>query len=519
MIQQGIFVGRGVAIQQIVRQVNEALEQRLRGGISDEAATLARQGVLQQIESIHGELTDIDLTTELSELFNAFSELANDPNDFSLRTLVTRKAESLSQFIRNLRSELVNLRSQTDTDIDDAAKAADDLLTRIEELNQQIVKAENGSGGAHALRDQRDILLQELSQYVDISIVEQGNGAVDVFVGSMPIILNGKSRGLELQRETIDGQLSISLEVKADGTRVQATSGRLGALVASRDTDVTAALDFLDSFANNLIYEVNRIHSQGQGVSGFDSVTGATRVTDATAALNDVAAGIGFTPDHGSFQIHVTQKSTGQRVSSQIAVDLDGINAATDTTLTSLTASIDAVANLSATITADGRLRITADANDFEISFSDDSSGVLAALGINTFFTGSGAGDIGVNPTVTANPGKVAAATEHVQGDNRAALALANLRNAALDALGGLSLTETWNRHIADFAVRLGQTSEAAEADTLVRESLEAQQQSFSGVNSDEEAVNLLSYQRAYQGSARFLTVVDELFQTLLGLL
>ena len=254
-------------------------------------------------------------------------------------------------------------------------------------------------------------------------------------------------------------------------------------------------------------------------MSGFDSVTGATRVTDATAALNDVAAGIGFTPDHGSFQIHVTQKSTGQRVSSQIAVDLDGINAATDTTLTSLTASIDAVANLSATITADGRLRITADANDFEISFSDDSSGVLAALGINTFFTGSGAGDIGVNPTVTANPGKVAAATEHVQGDNRAALALANLRNAALDALGGLSLTETWNRHIADFAVRLGQTSEAAEADTLVRESLEAQQQSFSGVNSDEEAVNLLSYQRAYQGSARFLTVVDELFQTLLGLL
>ena len=65
----------------------------------------------------------------------------------------------------------------------------------------------------------------------------------------------------------------------------------------------------------------------------------------------------------------------------------------------------------------------------------------------------------------------------------------------------------------------MSQVSGQRNADTIVRESLEAQQQQTSGVNADEEAINLLTFQRTYQGSARFLQVVDELIDTLLALL
>jgi len=76
-----------------------------------------------------------------------------------------------------------------------------------------------------------------------------------------------------------------------------------------------------------------------------------------------------------------------------------------------------------------------------------------------------------------------------------------------------------WNRHVEEYAVRLGQAQSQAQTDEIVRSNLESQQQSISGVSLDEEAINLLAYQRAYQGTARFLSVVDELMQTLMQLI
>ena len=70
------------------------------------------------------------------------------------------------------------------------------------------------------------------------------------------------------------------------------------------------------------------MHSQGQGLKGFTNVTGVTQVLDATATLSDAASGLDFFPQHGSFQVHLTQKSTGQRVTANVNVDLDGIGAA-----------------------------------------------------------------------------------------------------------------------------------------------------------------------------------------------
>lgn len=514
-IQRGIFVGRGVQIQAINRQVDDALEGRIRSGVSDQSASAASRDILSQIESLQNELTDSDLSSQLSEFFNAWSELANNPLDNSVRRVVVQKGESVASYVRNLRSGLAAVRAQTDEGIAAGAAAANDLLSRIQELNTQIVRAEQGSGGAHGLRDQRDQILGELAQYMDVSTIEQANGAVDVFVGSLPVVLDGKSRGLEVRRQTINGELQIDVLLSADGSVLAPTSGTLGALIKGRSDDVNAAIDTLDTFANQLVFEVNRAHAQGQGTKGFSSITGTNKATDVTAALN--AAGLESSPNHGTFLVHVTQKSTGQRTTSTINVDLDGIGA--DTSLTSLAAQLNTVANVNASITPDGRLRLDAGGSDFELSFSDDSSGALAALGVNTFFQGDDASDIAVNSVVSGDPSYLAAGQNHVSGDNRNALAISALATKSLPSLGGLSISDQWSRHVEDYAVRLGQADQKFQADTVVRENLEAQQQSVSGVNTDEEAINLLAFQRAYQGSARFLTVVDEMYKTLLDLI
>lgn len=518
-IGNGAFVGRGVQVEAIVRQINAALEGRLRGSIADEAGSLAVRDVLIQIEGIQNELTDNDLSSHLAAFFNAWSELANAPDSFAQRTLVVQEGANLASYIRDQEDKLVELRDQVDTQIADSLDSVNDLLQQIEDLNDQIARVERGQGGASSLRDQRDVVLSELSEYADISIVELDSGMVEVFIGSTPIVLNGDARPLELRTQIVSGEPQVDVIVAEDGRVVTPTSGKLGGLLEARQQHVQGVIDQLDDFSAALILEVNRIHTQGQGKINFDTVTGTAQVADSTAVLNTTDAGLAFTPVHGSFQLHVTQKSTNQRNTSTIDIDLDGINPASDTTLDSLIAQINGVASVTASATADGRLTISGATNDIEISFSNDTSDVLAALGINTYFSGSGARDIAVNETVNNDPDHLATGIEHIPGDNRNSLAISELRDERLDSLGGESLTNLWGRTIEDFATRLGQERLTLETNTAVRENLAAQQQSVSGVSTDEEAINLLSFQRAYQGSARFLSVVDELLQTLISII
>ncbi len=515
-VGQGNMVGRGVQVESIQRIVDEALQARLRKGESDQAATEARKNVLEQVESIYNELSDNDLSTHLNEFFNAWSELANRPDDLSLRSLVVAEGDKLAQFVQRLHHELSELRKQTDGNIEQSAKRADDLLDELGTVNRQIVEAEATRGSAHSLRDERDRMLGELSELIDINTVEQSSGSVDVFVGSTPILLNGKNRGLELKRETVEGDLTVSLQVKADGTKLDPKGGRLGALVDARLNDLDGALEHVDTFANQLIFQVNRIHSQGQGMEGFNKLIAGQVVDDPDAPLASEAAGLPFNPDHGSFRIHVTQKSTGYREATQIDVDLDGIGE--DTSLNDLAAAIDAVDNVSAKVRPDGRLEIEADGGDFEISFDDDSSGILAALGIGTFFTGSDARHIAVDGAVSDNLRLLAAGQDHVEGDNSNAKAMDRLRDEPVAGLDNLSLTQSWRRHVEDVAVAVSQANNKLESNKVVLDNLKSQREANSGVNVDEEAINLMAFQRAFQGNARFLSVVDEMMQTLMAL-
>lgn len=98
-ISQGVFLGRGVQIENIVRNVSEALETRLRSSISDSSASQVKHELLAQIEAVQNEFTDVDLSSNLSQFFDAWSELANTPDDFSKRTLVIEQGNRLASFM------------------------------------------------------------------------------------------------------------------------------------------------------------------------------------------------------------------------------------------------------------------------------------------------------------------------------------------------------------------------------------------------------------------------------------
>ncbi|MEM8738214.1 MAG: flagellar hook-associated protein FlgK [Planctomycetota bacterium] len=514
------FVGQGVQIESITRQVSEAVESRLRSSIADESAAAATADQISRLEAVQNELTGRDLTTRLGQYFNAWSQLTTSPQDSSLRTLVTAEGTSLSAFINDLRSGYTDIQNESTTALGEAVASANSLLQRIESVNRSIATQEGAAaGGASGLRDQRDQLLGELAQFLDVSTVEQNNGSIDVFVGSRPILLNGVSRGLELRTQTIDGEALTEVVVSDDGSVIDVSSGELGARIGFINGALQESVTSLNQITGELIFQTNRLHSQGQGTSLIRQTTATNAVLDPAVALNDLTlTGLPFAAQNGAFEISVVPEASGQPTTTLIEVDLDGINPAADTTLNDLAAALDAVDGVSATITSTGRLDLRSTSANNRIALSNDTSGVLAALGVNSFFTGSDAFDIGVNQALLSDPSLVAAGQDLLTGDNRNALALAALRDDPLPGLNGLSITRAWSREVEEVGTQLAQANDDREAFGVVRENLQSRQASISGVNADEETLNLLTYQRAFQANARFITVVDELTQTLLGL-
>lgn len=544
------FVGRGVEMQAIRRQVDSALQNRLLGSIAAEQQSQIDLGLLSNVEGLLNELSEQDLSTQLGAFFRSWSDLASQPGNRGARSLVIQQGRGLSSYVRSLREGLADQQAAVDRDLASNTNRANEILSRIADLNAAVVTAENGSGNANGLRDQRDTLIAELAQFMDVTTLEQPNGNLDVLVGSIPIVQAGVSRGVRLKTETIPattGQPS-SLRVvvsTSDNTETLAIrSGRLGALLNQRESLVSETIDRLDTLAAQLIHQVNRIHATGEPGQPTSSFTGnfITRTADITRAIND-PGNLSFLelrvrPTSGSFMVNIRNNATGELQSSRIEIDLDGlVNLTTpgfsaDTSVDSLRSDINALANVSAAVTSDGRLNITADTG-YSISFSDDTSGILATLGINSYFDGVDASTIDVRPELQANPSALVAGRRVPPGasdpwaqgagegdivDNGTSLAIAALADRGLSGLGGLSLGEHWEETANSIGVRTTSARTSANAATVVRESLDAQRSAVSGVSIDEESINLLNFQRQYQASARLISVVDELTQNLLTL-
>jgi flagellar hook-associated protein 1 FlgK len=415
-----------------------------------------------------------------------------------------------------LRGQLSGLQSDVNNQLDAQAKDADGLAQQVADLNGEIVTAEGGTGGtANGLRDQRDAVLSKLSQLMDIRTVPQDNGSVNVYIGSEPLVIAAQSRGVTTKQTDVNGQVQSQVVFKADNGTISMKSGQIGGLVQARD-QINGVITQVDDQAKNLIFELNKLHASGQGLQGFSTVTSTSSVDDPTVALNKPASGLDFTPQTGSFVVHVKQKATGLETSTLVNVDLDGLNG-NDTTLNSLAADLNNINGVTATVNA-GKLTVSAASSAVDISFSQDTSGTLAALGVNTFYTGSDASDIAVNQALKDNPQLLAAAKNGEPTDNQTARAIASLETTQLASLGGQTMKDEYQATVNGIASATAAAKTSADAASAVKDTLTAQREALSGVSLDEEAVNLMRQQRAFQGAAKLISTVDELMQTVISM-
>lgn len=527
--RQGFQSGSGVGPQSLNRIIDEAVVTRLRGQIAREREANQTLQTLGSLESAIGELSGSGLTSQLTEFFGAWSDrstlVASDG-------VVVQQAETLVSSVKRLRQDLVQQKRQTDKLLDTLVPRANDLLDEVAALNKDMARARVGGGDTSTLQDQRDRVLDELAGLIDIDTVERESGIVDVYVGSTPMVLAGDSRGIELRREIIDGNESVSLRTQADGSRLPVDSGQVGAVLASRDNAVGDTLEKLDRLTAELIFQTNKIHATATGPDGLREATSQLR-TPAEDRLrplngpdNPAIADLPFEFRNGSFLVHVHNPTTGETEATRVEVDLDGLGndgaagTVDDASIETIRQSLDQIEGVRAEFTADGRLRVTGE-NGARFSFSEDSSGVLGAIGMNAFFQGTGADDIAVRDDIADDPARLQVGRIGVDGEfreNAAALEMAQLQDGGFEALGGQGLNGFWTTVAGGVGAKVAAAQTNAESAAVVRESIEAQRAAVSGVSLDEEAINLVAHQQAYQGAARFISVVDQLQQELLGI-
>ncbi len=510
-------LGLGVEVRSIVQKIDNFLEDRLRSAVSDTAGAQAEVEAYTQLESLIGELGDNDLSTSLNNFFNSIHDVLSEPTSDAVRNLATLRGRTLTEDFNRLSSRARQVRSALNDRVAGTADDINRLVEAVRTLNIRISQAEGGDNSrsdAVGLRDQRLQALEDLSKLIDIQVSEQSNGAVNVLHQGEFLISGGNSRTVVSTTESDRGLRAYYLEIADTRTRLNPLSGELAGLISARDEVLGGYLDQLDSLAGTLAFEFNRVFASGQGLRGYQSLTSTSAVTDAGVPLD--AAGLSYSPVNGTFDVLVYDRKSQLTRTTRITVDLDGLGS--DTTLNDLASQLNAVAGITAQTTATNRLELSSDSSQLEIAFAGDSSGILSALGLSTFFTGSTATDLGVNSAVLNDPGKFAASRTGVGADTATALDLADFLDRPLETRDGATLSDVYDRIVNGITQGAAVAKSVSDGFQVFEETLRGQKLAKSGVSLDEEAVRLIQFQRSFQANARVISTINELLGVLINL-
>ncbi len=306
-------IGRGVTDAGIRRARDLFFDARYRsesGLLGDSAAT---RDYLSQIEAALNEPSDSGVADALDGLFNAFSNLANDPASATNRTLVVRAAQQLVTQLHRLDSTLSEVADGAAQQMRTQVSLVNDLAAKTADLNRQILGC---PGGAPDLEDQRDLLVDQLSGLVGVRVLTRSDGTIGVMAGDTLLVDGAAAQSLTVQLLP-GGGYGLAL---AGGGAVDPQSGSLAALADLTTNRLPALHARLDRFAQALVTEVNNVHRTGWTLGGatntdFFDATGVTAgsisLTPAILASPDaIAAGGTAAPGDGSVVLQLAGLAT-----------------------------------------------------------------------------------------------------------------------------------------------------------------------------------------------------------------
>jgi len=559
----------GVDLGAVRREVNAYLDSEVLRADTKLGALDVKTEFMQRLTQLFGTPeNDSTLANGLNDLSAAMEQLAIEPNSASVRNDVVEAADSLVRRLNDYASETKNLRVEADRQVAQGVDAINGALERIAELNDEISKANALDRPTGELEDERDRQLGTLSQWMDVSTFDRENGAIVVIGrtsdGSGTTLVDSRAMQFDYTAAnalgaTAENKPLYPKNVQDADTKLGPTAGgKLGALFEVRDSTLTDFHRDIDRLAQSVRDRVNAAHNQGTFANtGVDQITGSTATTGETANIQ-VTSG-----DSNPATMTFSSVDSAGTVTDTFTIDFSGFGGTTtaslvaymntyadaDTdTLTSVgvSASLNAADQLTFTGTGDFAL----DTNNTMVTGDFAASGNPKSLshyyGMNNLFETPGriydaskpdwdltntAQDLRVRSDIAADAellsrgraSTTADAQAVADGDNTVANALA----AAFETGGDIDLAgklpKVEDVKLADYAGDLlsyyATSTQRTETDRdfqqTMRDELKFRADSESGVNVDEELSNMIVFEQAYNASARVISTVQQMFDTL----
>ena len=496
--------GQGVKVESITRFRDQFME--IRAALEHGSMASLDQGssTMNSIEQLFNEPSDAGIQKQLSDFWAGFDDVANNPTDTASRTQLLARADTLAATFNSISQNLTQQKTDTISQLGATVADINSKAQSIAKLNESI-KVNNIAGlPANDLKDQRDLLANQLAEESGATLRPSTFGQVNVVLNGTALVQDDQSTAL-----TVDTTGSGAvLRWASDNSAASVTSGTAGGELNAINGTIPNYISKLDAVATTLRDQVNSLHST---IGGGIEVANQDQSGSGNLTFN-VAL------DNGSF---TTVTVAG--------ADWSGAGGATalQTALQTAVDSAVGAGNAIATViggngsqlaiglvpTGSHQLQITSDAGTpgFSTLFGNTAVGT-DGIGGRAFFSGTDAASLAVSAGVEGNP---------------AAVAAGSAGGGPLDASNALNLANlgtTQNGSDAVYRqmiVQLGvDTATAGSRDTIQKAtttSLDNARSQQSGVSIDEEMTNLVQFQHGYDAAARLLTTIDGMLDTLIN--
>ena len=570
------FVGSGVSVNTITRTYNEYLAGQVRTSNtsyqrSNEFATDAAQ-----VDNMFADPTT-GLSASLQKFVSAVQDMANSPSTSAPRQVVLSQAQALAQQLQGYDSQLQTYSDQVDQRIQSTANDISGIAQSIAQLNSQIALAYGSGQPPNDLLDQRDQLVNQLSQDVNVSVTNQDN-QINVYIGNgQPLVIGAKASTVGTTPNAYDPTRS-DIVIKTNGANINVTGdmtgGTLGGMLDFRNqvldparsqlglisvglasavnTQQAAGID-LNGNVGAAMFSVGGVQVQTNSLNGGNSSLAVTRsnvggLTGSDYILADTAGGWQLTNKSTGAVVPMTGAGT---VASPFTADgmsivVSGTAVVGDKFLIKPTAA--ASAGLTVTLTDPAQIAAASPVKTAATTTNTGTARISAPTVANptnpqlrttatitfptaTTYSVNGGAAQAYNPgtqisangwTVTINGSPAAGDSFTVSdnagatGDNTNALALAGV----FDQKGLNNATDSVNSYLGRFVGNLGTVTQQAQNDASAQQAVNTSDtqdlSNASGVNLDEEAANLIKFQQAYQAAAQMISVASTLFQSVL---
>ncbi len=336
-----------VGIAGLERISNAFTAQRHLQAVGLRSAASEQDRLMATVEALFADAAGAGLSNSLNGLFSSFEEFASRPSDPVTRQALLAGAEVFAAQVRQKGDALANLKGEMLTQAQQVVSQVNSYAQRLAEVGAQIQQARAIHGHAPDLEDQRDKLLLDLGELVDIRSFTDGEGDLVVQVGGAVLVEGSTARSLGLDIDGA-GAMNVSLQGGSDTDITdQLSGGKLAALRDSRDVDTEAIATALDELVFDIATALNTVHSSGYGLDGGTgrNLFSVTTTAEGAARMLVVDAAVAGNPDAIAASGDPATLPGGNDVALRLAALFDS-NVATGGTRTPAEAYADLVGNV-----------------------------------------------------------------------------------------------------------------------------------------------------------------------------